>query len=834
MTPFGTSHPLSLEIFSGLVQGVILGIALVAVASLALRRLVRLNASTRFAVWIACLVVVSAMALVPAVRHLQKPVNGAPILAHAERVSAPKAQPAPQSKLAAQPPQPLEPATEPRVALQLPVDRDLPAAATTIYLLVVVCLCVRLLLSYGRLRRLKRHARPAPPELSARFERWLRLSGCRRHVTLLVSGEAAGPLAAGFLRPAVIVPDSLLLQITAEELDDIGVHELAHLRRYDDWTTLIQRLFRTLLFFHPAVHWICRQLEFDREVACDDSVLAVTNGAKPYARSLAKIAETARFRSGPVLASGAAFRKSQIARRIELLLDRARDRRPNVSGVSFALVVLIILGIASEFMQLPAFVSMVEGGSYHRSRWTSDGRTVRLEMAGEIEFGDDDVSIAHMSPNAVLRIEERTGWSGRKVEIRNGDSGKPEIRYFLHGREHPLDEPGKAWLAGILPRIIRDTGIHAEERARRILEQKGPDALFGEIDRISGDNVRRRYLLAAIESGRLTTEDMRRALRSASRVSSDHDKANLLMEASREGLKSELRSYFFDAVNTISSDHDRRRVLAKAIADAGSDSGVMTLAARAAAKMSSDHDKAEVLKQMPFDALMKDAGAREAILRAASTIQSDHDKSRVLERIVETQAASPEAVPEILRVAEGMQSDSDKSRLLGQLPGEAIAGDPARGSYFAAVRTIQGDSDRARVLTGFLRRAELNPEVLDEVCNSVQGMSSDHEKANVLAAAGSSLPPACFAAVRTISSDHDKRRVLERVLKTSESPETARAAVEAASSLSSDHDKAEVLICAAARYPDDTTRALIRKVAEGVSSDSDYRRVTAKLLDRTP
>jgi hypothetical protein len=233
---------------------------------------------------------------------------------------------------------------------------------------------------------------------------------------------------------------------------------------------------------------------------------------------------------------------------------------------------------------------------------------------------------------------------------------------------------------------------------------------------------------------------------------------------------------------------------------------------------------------MIAEASFNDSRTRRAVLRAVESIQSDHDKARVLQRVFEMQDIDPAVIPEIMRVAQSVGSDSDKSHVLEQVQFQSIGPGPASDAYFAAVRTIQSDSDRARVLTGFLGRGgDMSADLLEEICRSAQGIGSDHDKANVLAAARPPLVPTCFAAIRSISSDSDKRRVLERVLTSSASPETARAAVETASSLSSDHDKAEVLICAAQRYRDDETLALIRRVAAGVNSDSDYRRVASQL-----
>jgi beta-lactamase regulating signal transducer with metallopeptidase domain len=69
------------------------------------------------------------------------------------------------------------------------------------------------------------------------------------------------------------------------------LHELAHLRRYDDWTNLAQKLVKALFFFHPAVWWIEKQVSLEREMACDDAVLAETASPRAYAECLAHLAE---------------------------------------------------------------------------------------------------------------------------------------------------------------------------------------------------------------------------------------------------------------------------------------------------------------------------------------------------------------------------------------------------------------------------------------------------------------------------------------------------------------------------------------------------------------
>ena len=95
------------------------------------------------------------------------------------------------------------------------------------------------------------------------------------------------------------------------ELNSILIHELAHLERRDDWTNLAQKVLRALLFFHPAVWWVERQLSLEREMACDDVVLSRTANPRAYAECLVTVAERSLMRRGLALAQAAVSKMRQ-------------------------------------------------------------------------------------------------------------------------------------------------------------------------------------------------------------------------------------------------------------------------------------------------------------------------------------------------------------------------------------------------------------------------------------------------------------------------------------------------------------------------------------------
>jgi hypothetical protein len=117
-----------------------------------------------------------------------------------------------------------------------------------------------------------------------------------------------------------------LQELSAAELNSILVHELTHLRRRDDWTNLAQQILKALLFFHPAVWWIESKLALEREMACDDAVLAETTNPRDYAQCLISVAEKSLVRRGLALAQAAVNRMRQTSLRVSQILDVNRSK----------------------------------------------------------------------------------------------------------------------------------------------------------------------------------------------------------------------------------------------------------------------------------------------------------------------------------------------------------------------------------------------------------------------------------------------------------------------------------------------------------------------------
>ena len=208
-------------------------------------------------------------------------------------------------------------ATAPSAPLVVPVTVQWPLYAALAWAAVALVLLARVIWSLAYIQGLKRRAT---------------LLGERGDIRVMASAEVGAPLAAGFLGRAIIFPQAVLPELTHEEFEQVLCHEMAHLRRGDDWAQLAHAMVQALLFFNPAVYWIGRRLKIEREMACDDWVVATTGAARPYAACLTHLHEVTRRAPTPQLAAGAiSRRKWQLSARVEALLEPGRNSTPRFS-----------------------------------------------------------------------------------------------------------------------------------------------------------------------------------------------------------------------------------------------------------------------------------------------------------------------------------------------------------------------------------------------------------------------------------------------------------------------------------------------------------------------
>jgi beta-lactamase regulating signal transducer with metallopeptidase domain len=392
----------TIRIVDSLVEGTILGVF----AALILRLAPRQSARTRFAVWFSTLV---AIALLPALSGLgvQKSVLAGPLK---PVVTVPDSW-----------------------ALYLFVAWAVFAAWSLI----------RVGLAMRHLRILRESCVPVDSNnLDPMLQATLLNSQIGRSVVLCTSDRVNVPTAIGLLKPAIVIPRWAMKELSTDELNQILLHEVAHIRRWDDWTNLAQHLVKAVFVFHPAVWWIEQKMVLEREMACDDAVLAQTSRPRAYAECLAHLAERSFVQRSLALAQAALGRLRHTSLRVAQILDANRPAgnsnawKPAVSLVA-ALAVACFVGI-SRAPRLIAF-------QQNQSLQSSEALNAKISGQSEPEFVAPQIPVTYTKavensqrplraiPARLTAVTPRQGSGPRGTSIRlKAHSSAPDTGALIH------------------------------------------------------------------------------------------------------------------------------------------------------------------------------------------------------------------------------------------------------------------------------------------------------------------------------------------------------------------------------------------------------------------
>ncbi len=168
------------------------------------------------------------------------------------------------------------------------------------------------------------------------FEDQKQSLGIRRDIPLVVTPAADCPMLAGFLRPALYLPDEALSE---QEAMFIFRHELTHYKRGDLWLKLLLTAAKTVHWFNPLVYLMARFAQEDIELACDDAVVRGMDSAQRRAYGETILRSAAAQVKKRALVSCFTGDKETLMRRFEGLFDKRAKKRGAALVVAAAVLV---------------------------------------------------------------------------------------------------------------------------------------------------------------------------------------------------------------------------------------------------------------------------------------------------------------------------------------------------------------------------------------------------------------------------------------------------------------------------------------------------------------
>lgn len=333
-----------------------------------------------------------------------------------------------------------------------------PAVVVFLWVAGVLILSLRLVGGWLMVARIKRIAVHPPPEFwRTRAQILADRLRSKVRVRILESTLVDSPVVVGSLRPMILLPVCALSGLSPAQLDAILAHELAHITRHDYVVNMLQVCTETLLFYHPAVWWLSRQIRVEREHCCDDAAVALCDDRTEYATALANL-EALRI-VGPRF--GLAAAAGRLERRIRRVLRIPAAPRNGSTSWMAALVLASAIALVFQdaevraaVMQLAAgqettlggvrgqvvdaqsgkpiagaSISLAQRGDVHAVKAGNDGRyELRAVKPGEYQLS---ARAAGVCRGAVRATRPRGRWSRDRRAVRAGDARR---RFASPGR----------------------------------------------------------------------------------------------------------------------------------------------------------------------------------------------------------------------------------------------------------------------------------------------------------------------------------------------------------------------------------------------------------------
>jgi beta-lactamase regulating signal transducer with metallopeptidase domain len=236
------------------------------------------------------------------------------------------------------------------------------------------------------------------------------------------------PGLVGIWKPVILLPQGITERLSQAEMDAVLAHEICHLRRRDNLLAATHMLVEAIFWFHPLIWWLGARLNAERELACDESVLAAGLAPQVYAQSILKVCQL--YLHSP-LDCAAGISGADLKRRMETIMNnkfaiRLNSLKKGLLATCAAATIVAPLALGALTAPLTVAPAMAQAaGTPHPGTEAAVRHQIESMVKGQADF---DVMVPSLAQAARAQSERSQAniqkWGAFKsITFRGNDNG---------------------------------------------------------------------------------------------------------------------------------------------------------------------------------------------------------------------------------------------------------------------------------------------------------------------------------------------------------------------------------------------------------------------------
>lgn len=344
--------------------------------------------------------------------------------------------------------------------------------------------------------------------------------------------------------------------------------------------------------------------------------------------------------------------------------------------------------------------------------YSSGRRHLKMKAKGDLELSDDFSKIVGIESGGFVEISERVGLSGKRtVEIRPGEDGELEYRFFRGLRRVDDDRDAREWLENVVADVIQESGLGTEQRARQLLDSEGVAAVLAEARRLRSDHARNLVLGVLLDEAELEPVIVAEIFEFVGDdFDSEYYKAQALDRLlDAEQARGALGDPFFRALDRLGSEYYRAQLLTDVIEDGGSVGTILPELVTAVEELGSEYYRYQLLNSL-LDHHGAEEGVITEVLAATHSLGSEYYRAEMISRLLEE--PSFDDPMGTLNAIEELGSEHYQTQLLFSVVDGLADASPEMTRFLEVTADLDSEHYKMQVLERLLERDDLSEATL--------------------------------------------------------------------------------------------------------------------------